>query len=53
MEKSYKTLLSPASVVLKKNILRDPIGITPYALKRMQSLQFDDNFELDNGYIFN
>lgn len=52
LEKDYKTLLSPASVVLKKNILRDPIGITPYALKRMQSLQFDDNFELDNGYIF-
>ncbi len=52
LEKNYKTLLSPASVVLKKNILRDPIGITPYALKRMQSLQFDDNFELDNGYIF-
>jgi 1-acyl-sn-glycerol-3-phosphate acyltransferase len=52
LEKDYKTLLSPASVVLKKNILRDPIGITPYALKRMQSLQFEDNFELDNGYIF-
>jgi uncharacterized protein len=52
LEKNYKTLLSPASVVLKKNILRDPIGITPYALKKMQSLQFDDNFELDNGYIF-
>ncbi len=52
LEKEYKTLLSPASLVLKKNILRDPIGITPYALKRMQSLQFDDNFELENGYIF-
>jgi uncharacterized protein len=52
LEKDYKTLLSPASMVLKKNILRDPIGITPYALKRMQSLQFDDNFELENGYIF-
>ena len=52
LEKNYKTLLSPASLVLKKNILRDPIGITPYALKRMQSLQFDDNFELENGYIF-
>lgn len=52
IEKNYKTLLSPASMVLKKNILRDPIGITPYALKRMQSLQFDDNFELENGYIF-
>ncbi len=52
LEKNYKTLLSPASVMLKKNILRDPIGITPYALKRMQSLQLDDNFELENGYIF-
>ena len=52
LEKNYKTLLSPASLILKKNILRDPIGITPYALKRMQSLQFDDNFELENGYIF-
>lgn len=52
LEKNYKTLLSPASMILKKNILQDPIGITPYALKRMQSLQFDDNFELENGYIF-
>lgn len=52
LEKNYKTLLSPASMILKKNILRDPIGITPYSLKRMQSLQFDDNFELENGYIF-
>lgn len=52
LEKNYKTLLSPASMILKKNILRDPVGITPYALKRMQDLQFDDNFELENGYIF-
>ncbi|MDQ3046755.1 MAG: 1-acyl-sn-glycerol-3-phosphate acyltransferase [Bacteroidota bacterium] len=52
LEKNYKTLLSPASMVMKKNILRDPVGITPYALKRMQSLQFDDNFELENGYIY-
>jgi 1-acyl-sn-glycerol-3-phosphate acyltransferase len=52
LEKNYKTLLSPASIMLKKNILRDPIGITPYALKRMQGLQLDDNFELENGYIF-
>ncbi len=52
LEKDYKTLISPASMILKKNILRDPIGVTPYALKRMQSLQFDDNFELENGYIF-
>lgn len=52
LEKNYQTLLSPASLVMKKNILRDPIGITPFALKRMQSLQLDDHFELDQGYIF-
>lgn len=52
LEKNYRTLLSPASLLLKKNMLVDPIGITPYALKRMQGLQLDDNFELDNGYIF-
>ena len=52
LERNYKTLLSPTSLVMKKNILRDPIGITPYALKRMQTLQFDDNFELENGCIF-
>ncbi|HET6225615.1 MAG TPA: MMPL family transporter, partial [Bacteroidia bacterium] len=52
LERNYRTLLSPASMVLKKNLLRDPIGITPYALKRMQSLQFDDNFVLEDGYIF-
>ncbi len=52
LEKNYRTLLSPASLVMKKNLLRDPIGITPYALKRMQNLQLDDNFELEQGYIF-
>jgi 1-acyl-sn-glycerol-3-phosphate acyltransferase len=51
LQKNYKTLLSPASPLLKRNILKDPIGITPYALKRLQSLQFDDNFESENGYI--
>jgi 1-acyl-sn-glycerol-3-phosphate acyltransferase len=52
LEKDYRTLLSPASMVMKKNLLLDPIGITPYALKRMQSLQLDDNFEVEDGYIF-
>lgn len=52
LEKNYRTLLSPASFIMKKNLLRDPIGITPYALKRLQSLQLDDNFELEQGYIF-
>ncbi|MBL7884203.1 MAG: 1-acyl-sn-glycerol-3-phosphate acyltransferase [Bacteroidia bacterium] len=52
LQRNYKTLLSPASIMLKKNILKDPIGISPYALKKMENLQIDKNFELVNGYIF-
>lgn len=52
LERDYKTLISPASMVLKKNLVRDPLSITPLALKKLQSLQFDDNFEIINGYIF-
>ncbi len=51
LEQNYKQLLSPISVVLKGNILNDPIGITPYALKHIQGLQSNDNFELNSGYV--
>ncbi len=37
LEKDYKTLISPASMILKKNILRDPIGVTPYAQRHCRS----------------
>ncbi len=52
IERDYKTLISPASMILKKNMVRDPLSITSIALKKLQSLQLDDNFEIINGYIF-
>lgn len=52
LARHYSTLQSPISFVLKNNIFNDPLGITPHALKRMEGLQFDDNFELDQGYVF-
>ncbi len=48
---NLKTLFSPAGMVFKKFILRDPMGWTPLALKKLESLQLDENFELDNSYI--
>ena len=51
-KKNYKTLISPASIALKKFIINDPVGINAIALKKLQSLQFDDNYEIYNGYIF-
>ncbi|HEV7232267.1 MAG TPA: 1-acyl-sn-glycerol-3-phosphate acyltransferase [Bacteroidia bacterium] len=47
----YKTLLSPSSVVFSRFIRHDPLNITPLALKKMQSLQFDENFDVHEGYI--
>jgi 1-acyl-sn-glycerol-3-phosphate acyltransferase len=46
-------LLSPAGMVAKINIASDPLYFTPLVLKKFQTLNFDPNYELYNGYIFN
>lgn len=53
LEKNREMLLSPASVVLKKFIAQDPIGISSLAWKKLGALQFDPNYELYDGYLFN
>ena len=52
IKSDYKTLISPSSIVLGKFITKDPLSITPLALKKIQDLQFDENFELNDGYVF-
>ncbi|MFH1321647.1 MAG: hypothetical protein ABII90_13475, partial [Bacteroidota bacterium] len=51
LKRNYKTLVTPAGVVLKKFIIQDPIGLTSLALKKLQTLQFDENYEIHDGYI--
>ena len=51
IKNDYKTLLSPSGIVLSKFIRKDPINLTPLALKKIQNLQFDENFEVNEGYI--
>lgn len=48
---NYRQLISPAGIVTKKIIIQDPAGISFLVLKKLQSLQYDDNFELFDGYI--
>lgn len=50
--KAHKLLLSPAGMVAKQWIARDPVGMTPIAFSKLQTLQFDPGYELYNGYIF-
>lgn len=51
LQKDYNVLLSPSGMVLGKYIQRDPLNFTPIALKKLQSIQLDENFETYNGHI--
>lgn len=51
LRKDYEALLSPSGMVLGKFIKRDPLNIVPLALKKMESIKLDDNFETYNGAI--
>ena len=46
-----RTLVSPSGFALKQMISKDPVGISFIGLKKIQQLQYDDNFELYDGYI--
>ena len=47
----YKSLVSPTGMVTKDFILRDPLGISFIALKKLQQLSIGDDFELHNGFV--
>ena len=52
LQKSYESLISPASFAFKESIRRDPLGIVSIALRKLNSAQFDENYEIYNNYIF-
>lgn len=51
LQKNIRTLGSPAGIALKSIIVKDPVGISFLGLKKLQQLQYDDNFELYDSYI--
>ena len=51
LRKDYEALLSPSGMVLGKFIKRDPLNIVPLAIKKMESIKLDENFETYNGAI--
>ena len=48
---NYKTLISPSGFVTKEIILKDPLGLSIIALKKLQQLTFGDEFILQNGFL--
>ena len=51
LKKNYDILLSPSGIALSKYIQRDPLNFTPIALKKLQNIQLDENFETYNNHI--
>lgn len=51
-KKKYKSLLSPASVFLKKLVIEDPAGLSLKALERLRGFQIDQEISIDKGFLF-
>ncbi len=52
IQKGFRTLISPAGMATGKFILKDPLNLTPIALKKLKRFQLDDNFTVYNSAIF-
>ncbi|WP_250433789.1 1-acyl-sn-glycerol-3-phosphate acyltransferase [Hanstruepera flava] len=48
---NYKALISPSGIIAKETLLKDPLGLSFMALKKLQQLSFGDDFILENGYL--
>lgn len=51
LARDLRTLTSPAGLALKSMISADPVGISYLGLKKLQQLQYDENFELYDSYV--
>jgi 1-acyl-sn-glycerol-3-phosphate acyltransferase len=51
LQEDYNQITSAQGMVMKRLIADDPVGISTLALRKLQSLQADDNYQLYDGYI--
>lgn len=52
-KQNYRTLISPTGIIAKKTIVKDPLGLSFVALKKLRQLGFGDGFKLKNGFLLN
>ncbi len=53
LQTNYATLANANGLAMKQLILKDPLGISMPAFKKLYQLKFDDNVQLYDGYISN
>ena len=47
----YKSIISPTGIISKDFILKDPMGLSFVALKKLQQLSVGDDFAFENGFV--
>ncbi|RRQ49721.1 glycerol acyltransferase [Maribacter algicola] len=53
MEQNYRSLVSPSGIITKKTIIKDPLGLSFIALKKLQKIGVAEDFILKNGFLLN
>jgi 1-acyl-sn-glycerol-3-phosphate acyltransferase len=51
LQESFRQIISPSGIALKRTIIKDPLGLSFLALNKLRQLQYANNFELYDGYI--
>jgi uncharacterized protein len=52
MARNFRLLSTPAGMVARERILRDPLGFSFLALRKLRSLSAGDQFEIIDGFVF-
>ncbi|MDR2920982.1 MAG: 1-acyl-sn-glycerol-3-phosphate acyltransferase [Tannerella sp.] len=52
MERSKDILLSPVGLILKENVLADPLGISNTLMRKLQDFQVGSQFKLYQDHVF-
>lgn len=52
IERCKDLLLSPVGLILKENVLSDPLGISNTLMRRLQDFQIGSQFHLYQDYVF-
>jgi len=51
LEQNYNTLISPAGLITKSFVVKDPLGLSFVGLNKLRNLGVSEDFEIQNGFI--
>jgi len=52
LKSNYRTMISPAGMLFRQRIVKDPLGISGLAFKKLYSLQPENQYAFYNGSVF-